>query len=107
MLVAKDDFTAGEKLSLRWNGPRRNIRAINDYMYQLDDLRNGLVGEVLGSFFKIFYDSSQNEEAVMPDVRRSEIGMVVQRRMGFLDTKNGLMVHVRWRGLPDSGDIVK
>lgn len=32
VLVARDDFTASEKLSLRLRGLRRIIKAINDYV---------------------------------------------------------------------------
>lgn len=38
----------------------------------------------------------------MSHVIASETGMPVQRLMGLVETKNGLMVQVRWRGLPDS-----
>lgn len=41
VLVAREDFTAGEKLSLRWRGPRRVVKTINDYVFQVEDLHNG------------------------------------------------------------------
>lgn len=41
ILVAREDFHAFEKLSLRWRGPRRITKAINSYVYQVYDFRNG------------------------------------------------------------------
>lgn len=33
VLVARNDFSANEKLCLRWRGPRRIVKAISDYIY--------------------------------------------------------------------------
>ena len=49
VLVAREDFFAGEKLALRWRGPRRIIKALSDYVYQVEDLRNGTVEYIHGS----------------------------------------------------------
>lgn len=107
VLVARDDFTAGEKLSLRWRGPRRVVKAVSDYVFQVEDLRNGQLQEVHGTRLKFYRDSSLNTEAVMSHVVASETGMPVQRLMRLVDTDDGLMVQVRWRGLPDSEDTLE
>lgn len=54
VLVARDNITAGEKLSLClcWHGPRRMVRSVNDQLYQVEDLRNGTVEDVHGSRLK-------------------------------------------------------
>lgn len=43
----------------------------------------------------------------MAHVISSETGMPVQRLMRLVDTEDGLMVLVRWSGLPDSEDTLE
>lgn len=107
VLVARDDFTAGEKLSLRWRGPRRVIRSINDHVYQVEDLRNGQVEDVHCTRLKFYHDPSLDTEAIMSHVISSETGMPVQRLMRLVDSDDGIMVQVRWRGLPESEDTLE
>lgn len=107
VLVARDDFTAGEKLSLRWRGPRRVIKALSDYVYQVEDLRNGLLENVHGSRLKFYHDASLDTKAIMSHVVASETGMPVQRLMRLVESDDGLMVQVRWKGLPESEDTLE
>lgn len=62
VLVARNDFTAKEKLSLRWRGPRRIIKAINDYVYQVEDLRSGELQDVHATRLKFYHDRSLGSE---------------------------------------------
>ena len=107
VLVARDDLTAGEKLSLRWRGPRRIIKAINDYVYQVEDLRNGELQDVHITRLKFYHDKYLNTEAIMSHVVTSETGMVVQRLMRLVEDDGKLKVLVRWRGLPESEDTLE
>lgn len=102
VLVARDDFTAGGILSLRWWGPRRVVQTISDSIFQFEDLRNGQLEYVHGTRKNFYRDSSLNAEAVISHVVASETGMPVQRLMRLEDTDDGLIVQVRWRGLPES-----
>jgi len=104
VLLARDEFTAGEKLCLRWRGPRRVTKAVSDYVYQIEDLRNGALEEAHASRLRFYSDKHLNQEAIMPHVICSETGMPVQRLMRLEKTPDGLHVIVRWRGLPPSAD---
>jgi len=104
VLLARDEFTAGEKLCLRWRGPRRITRAVSDYVYQIEDLRNGALEEAHASRLRFYSDDSLNKDAIMPHVISSETGMPVQRLMRLEESPNGLHVIVRWRGLPANAD---
>ena len=104
VLVAREDFHKGEKLALRWRGPRRIVKALNDYVFQVEDLRNGTIQDIHGSRLKYYKDSSLNENAIMSHVLSSETGMPINRLVRFVETDDGLKVHVRWKGLPDSED---
>lgn len=107
VLVARDDFTAGEKLSLCWRGLRCVVRSINDHVYHIEDLRNGAVGEVHGSRLKFYHDRFLNQEAIMSHVVSSEPGMPVPHLMRLVDTDDGMMVQVCWRGLRESEDTLE
>lgn len=104
VLVAREDFSAGEKLALRWRGPRRVVKAVSDYVYTVEDLRNGLTEDIHGTRLKFYRDRSLDIRVVMSDVISSETGMPVARLMRLLDTATGLKVLIRWKGLPNSED---
>lgn len=46
VLVAREEFNKDEKLCLRWRDPRRVTKAISNYVYQVEDLRNGALSDV-------------------------------------------------------------
>ena len=104
VLVARDDFTAGEKLRLRWRGPRRIKKALSDYVFQVEDIRTGDFDDIHGSRLKYYHDPSLDAEAILPHVISSETGMVVQRLLGLVEADDGLKVRIRWKGLPESED---
>lgn len=95
---------SGEKLELRCRGPRRVMKAQNHHVYQVDNLRNGHLEDIHRYLLKFYSDSLLDDEFIMSHVLASETGMVVARLMGLTDSTNGLLVHVRWKGLPDSED---
>lgn len=105
--MARSDFRSGEKLSLQWRGPKRVVKAINDYVYQVEDLRDGTLEEAHISRLNFYHDPSLDTEAIMSHVITSETGMVVQGLLKLVDTDDGLKVQVRWRGLPDSEDTLE
>lgn len=107
VLVARDEFFAGEKLALRWRGPRRIVKAISDYVFEVEDLRTGLSEEIHGCRLKFYHDPSLNTEAVMSHVLSSETGMVVSRLMRLEEHDDELYAVVRWKGLPHSEDTVE
>lgn len=52
VFVARDEFLQGGKLWLSWRGPRRVIKALNDYSFQVEDFRNGNLEVVHGTSLK-------------------------------------------------------
>lgn len=76
VLVARDDFCAVEKLYLRWSGSRRIVEAMNDYVYRIQDLRNGTMNDVHVSHLKFNHVISLNMKPIMPHVLASETGMI-------------------------------
>jgi len=104
VLLAREDFFKGEKLALRWRGPRRIIKALNDYVYQVEDLRNGQTEEAHGSRLKFYRDAELDTKVIMSHVLSSETGMPVARLLKLTDEPDGMKVIVRWKGLPHSED---
>ena len=104
VLVDREDFFAGEKLALRWRGPRRFIKALSDYVFRVEDLRNGSTEDVHGSRLKFHRYGLLNQEVILSHVLSSEMGMPVARMKRLVDTEDGLKVIVRWKGLPNSED---
>lgn len=78
-LVPRDNFSAGEKLALRWRGPLRISKAITHYVYQVEDLREGTLEEAHDSRLLFYSDPLLDTEAIILHVISSETGMHVQR----------------------------
>lgn len=92
VLVARDVFTTDEKLSLRWQGPRRIVKALSSYVFQLEDLRNGDIDKVHGTRLKFYHDASPITEAIMSHLLAFKTGMIVRRLMGLVELSDGLHV---------------
>jgi hypothetical protein len=107
VLVARSAFNAGEKLALRWRGPRRIVKALSDYVFQVEDMRNGTILDTHGTRLKFYSDRSLDATAIMSHVLSSETGMPVARLMRLVDSPDGLEVQGRWRGLPDVEDTLE
>lgn len=107
VLVARDNFHKGEKLCLRWRGPRRVIKAVNDWLYQIEDLRNGAIETAHASRLKFYSDSAFDSTAIMSHVMHSETGMPVARLMKFVECPDGIKVQVRWKGLSPLEDTLE
>ena len=107
VLVARDEFFEDEKLCLRWRGPRRIVKCLNDHVFKVEDLRNGAVSDVHASRLKYYSDESVDQKAVLSHVLSSETGMVVGRLLRLVKTDNGLFISVRWKGLSSSEDTLE
>lgn len=107
VLVAREDFHTGEKLCLRWRGPRRVVKPDNNYVHLIEDLRNGSVDEVHVTRLKFYHDASLDTDAIISHVTTSETGMILHCLQERVDTDKGIKVRIRWRGLPDSEDTLE
>lgn len=104
VLVAREDFFAGEKLALRCGRPRRILKAINGYFFQVEDLQNVSKEEVHGTRLKTYRGYTLDTNAIMSHVLSSETGMPVARLMRLIEEPDGLDFIVHWEGLPHSED---
>ena len=107
VLVAKDDSYKGEKLALHWRGPRRILKAISEWIYCVEDLRNSTTENIHASRLRLYSDSKLNNERIMPHILYSETGMPIHRLINLKKQDNEIMVHVRWKGLPTSQDTLE
>lgn len=112
------DFTAGEDLSLPSSEPRRILSTLNDHVYQIEGLRNGIVNEAHGTRLKYYRDSSWDTEEIMSLVISSETGMSVWSLMILVglvsssskstfrfqsrgETDEAVMAHIRCKRLSE------
>lgn len=107
VLVAREDFFKNEKLCLRWRGPRRVIKALNDYVFKVEDLRNGETEDIHGTRLKYYADDSLDTRVILSHVLASETGMPVSRLMKLVDENGTVFVHVRWKGLTPTDDTLE
>lgn len=99
VLVARPEFHAGEKLCLRWRGSQGVTKALSDYVYQVEDLRNGQLDKVHASRLKMFRDSNLDEVEITSDFLKSETGMVVSRLLSLEENAHGLQFLIHWKAL--------
>lgn len=92
VLVSRNAFHAGEKLRLRCCGPRRIFKALNYFVFQVEDLRNGHVYEVHVLRLNFYHDASLDKDAILLYVLKSETSMEVQFLMDLIDIHNDSMV---------------
>jgi len=94
-LLAREEFFKGEKLALRWRSPRIIVKALSDYVFQVEDLRNEQTEEAHRSRLKFYRDSELDAKVIIPHVLSSEKGMPVARLMKLTEEPDGLNVVVR------------
>ena len=75
------------------------MKALSDFVYQVEDLRNGQLDDVHASRLKLYRDSEIEKDAIMSHVIHSETGMVVSRLLGLEETPDGIYVQILWEGL--------
>lgn len=107
VLVAREEFFEGEKLCLRWRGPRRVLTALNDYIFRVEDLRNGNCEDIHGTRLKFYADADLDKEAIMSHVLSSETGMPVSRLLRIVEQDRKLYNWVRWKGLTTNDDTME
>lgn len=86
---------------------RRIVKAINEYVFSVENLRNGLLENIHVTRLKYYHDFFLHTETIIVQVVAHETGMPVHRLMRIVDTKERLMIQVRWRRGPDSEDTLK
>ena len=75
---------------------------MNDYVYQVKDLRTGNLDDIKGCRLKFYRDDAIDTRVIIDNVLQSEIGMQVARLLGLEETSNGLKVIFRWKGVENS-----
>ena len=83
------------------------MRATSDYVYTVQDLRNGTTSDAHVTRLKHYTDSSLDERAIIEHAIQSEHGMPVARLLKLVKNDSGIGVLVRWKGLSSSEDTVE
>lgn len=107
VFVARNVFHEGEQLCLRWRGPCRVTNVLNDYCFQVEDLRNRSHSVAHGRRLKFYHDQSLDTTAIISHVPSSETGMPVTRLLRLVDQDGRIFVTVRWKGLSKDDDTLE
>jgi hypothetical protein len=101
VLVAKRDFHLGDKLTLRWRGPRRVVGALSDQVLEVEDLLSGSTNTVHSSRLRYYQDASLYVTAeLLEQVAHNEQGYAVQSidNLRYDSAAGHYSVLVRWLG---------
>jgi hypothetical protein len=82
VLEAQRDTQAHKKLSLKWRGPKRVLKAISDYVFIVEDLGSGHSTTVHGSRLRFYHDASLDVTTdLLAQVAHNDQGYDVQSIM--------------------------
>jgi hypothetical protein len=84
VLVAKREFQVGEKLSLRWRGPRRVVNTLSDHVFEIEDLHTGVVTPEHASRLRFYADSALDVNAeLLTHIAHNNMGYDVRALCGL------------------------
>lgn len=75
VLVARNDFFEKGKPFFRWRGPTRVIKALNDYMFRIENLCTGAYDDIHATRLKFYSDTDFDVAAIMSHVVSSKTVM--------------------------------
>jgi hypothetical protein len=76
VLVARREQRMGEKLSLRWRGPKRIVGTLSDHVYEVQDLATNAVAPVHSTRIRFYQDSSL-------DVTADLLAQIAHKNSGY------------------------
>ena len=91
------------KLSLKWTGPFRVTRVLSNFLYELEDLRNGLKEVVHGSRVKFFRnkDYEVTEECLNQLAYQDGELCMIDSILDLRELEGTAELLVKWRGFDD------
>jgi hypothetical protein len=105
VLVAQRDSHAGDKLRLRWRGPRRIVSTLSDFAFEVADLSTGKVSAVHASRLRFYADSALDVSVdLLAHIAHTDQGYEVE---ALLDLRydadsTSFQVCVAWSGFDKS-----
>lgn len=80
---------------------------LNDYVFTIEDLRNGDYENIYGTRLKFYSDASLNKKVIYSKILSSENGTPVSCLLRLHeDDKGELFVGFRWKGLSKKHDTI-
>jgi hypothetical protein len=95
MLTAVLSRNRKEKLSLHWHGPHRVTKCASEYVFEVQDLKTGIVKEVHGTRLKIFHNAELSEE-------NTELMEHSRIKMASFAWSKSLLIYERTKALSSS-----
>jgi len=105
VLVAKRSTCHGKKLRLKWTGPRRIIRVVSDFIFEVEDLITGSYALIHSNRLKFYADSQLNvTEELLDTVEHNDPHLQTVTKlldMRFNDHFERFEVQAKWRGFDE------
>lgn len=83
------------------------LKALNDYVFKIEDFHDLETEEIYGTSFKYYADDSLDKQEIFSNVLAFEKGMPVWRLMKLVTYNGTLNLHIRWKGLPPSDNTME
>jgi Integrase core domain/Chromo (CHRromatin Organisation MOdifier) domain len=103
VLLAKREFSRGDKLTLRWRGPYRVLQALSDWVFNVEDLITGKCVDVHSSRLRFYHDASLTLDAeLIEHIAHNEKGYPVEclLELKYSREDKRFMALVSWLGFP-------
>ena len=104
VLVAKIHTKHISKLAVRWTGPARIVGTLNDWTFEVEDIRDGSITIRHSSRLQLYHDATLDVTSeLLDDVAYAAGGHLVERVLAIAedrDTKKW-KVNIKWHGLED------
>jgi hypothetical protein len=104
VLIGKRDSRFAKKLSIRWDGPARVIATINDWIYEVQDLRDNSITQCHITRLKHYRDASLKVTTDLVDsIAHAAGGHFLDRILAIKQdpTTKAWQVHIKWLGLDE------
>lgn len=107
VLVAREHFHQDENFFLRWRGPRRVRKSLNDWVCKVEDLCNEVLETVHRTWLNFHADDLMHTDAIMSHDLSLETGIPVPRLLRLSEQGGHVFVLVHWKGLGESEDTAE
>jgi hypothetical protein len=108
--VAKREFEAGDKLTLKWRGPRRVVKVLSEQVSTVEDLRDGSLADVHNTRLRFYSDCMLHTvDQLLEHIVHNEQGYPVSgfRELSFDKESKQFLVRVAWHGFEPDDDTME
>ena len=102
--MAKVNAKHMSKFAIRWTGPARVVGTLNDWTFEVEDLRDWTISARHASRLQRYHDVTLNVTAdLLDDVAHAEGGHLVEWVLTIVEDQSAKKwkAHIKWLGLEE------